>query len=161
DAVGGFAPDRGSEGIEDVELGYRLRAAGHRIRLDRGILVTHLKRWTLRSVVWTDGMRRALPWSRLLVAGRLPLDHLNVDARQRWSAAAAAVAVVALPLAAAAPSLRLVPVVAGAAVLALNRDLLAFFARERGVAFATATVPLLFLHYLESGACYAWVWVAH
>ena len=28
---------------------------------------THLKRWTLRSVIWTDVTCRAIPWSRLIL----------------------------------------------------------------------------------------------
>src|SRR5262245_38724111 len=49
EAVGGF--DEAQFGIEDIELGYRLRRAGYRIVLDRDLLVTHLKRWTLPSCV--------------------------------------------------------------------------------------------------------------
>jgi hypothetical protein len=49
-----------------------------------------------------------------------------------------------------------VAVAAAVALLVLNRRLLAFFARVRGTRFALATVPLLWLHYLESGVCYAW-----
>src|SRR2546426_2951145 len=46
--VGGFDAGRFSRpSIEDIELGYRLRAAGHRIRLDPELQCTHLKRWTL------------------------------------------------------------------------------------------------------------------
>ena len=39
---------------EDIELGYRLRRTGHRIRLCPDIQVTHLKKWTLGSVIYTD-----------------------------------------------------------------------------------------------------------
>ena len=46
------------------------------------------------------------------------------------------------------------------AVLGLNRDLFAFFARERGLAFATACVPLHLLYYLYSGLSYVAVWIA-
>ena len=36
--------------IEDIELGYRLARAGYRIRLDRDLQCTHLKRWRLPSI---------------------------------------------------------------------------------------------------------------
>ena len=154
EAVGGFDPR--VRGIEDIELGYRLREKGFRIRLDPRIQGTHLKRWTLASVLRTDAFMRALPWSRLLVAGRAPLDHLNVTTSQRSSVALVLLAVVVAPLAVLVPSLAIASATSLAAVVALNRRLFAFFARTRGFAFAVATVPLVFLYYLESGLAYAW-----
>ena len=40
--------------IEDIELGYRLTRAGHRISLVRDIQATHMKRWTLSGVIRTE-----------------------------------------------------------------------------------------------------------
>ncbi|MGH3041498.1 MAG: glycosyltransferase family 2 protein, partial [Gaiellaceae bacterium] len=58
--------------IEDLELGGRLCAAGHRIELDPRVRGTHLKAWTLRGMVATDFARRAVPWLRLeLESGEL------------------------------------------------------------------------------------------
>jgi len=56
--------------IEDVELGHRVRALGHRILLRPEIQCTHLKRWTLRSMVSTDFFRRGVPWASLLLRER-------------------------------------------------------------------------------------------
>ena len=50
--------------IEDIELGYRLTRAGHRIVLARDVQATHLKRWTLRE----RGPHRHLPARRALDA---------------------------------------------------------------------------------------------
>jgi glycosyltransferase involved in cell wall biosynthesis len=157
DAVGGFDPR--VRGIEDIELGYRLRAKGFRIRLDPRIQGTHLKRWTLASVLRTDAFMRALPWARLLVAGRAPLDHLNVDTRQRASVALMLLAVATAPLGLLVPGFAIGSAAALVAVIALNRRLFAFFARTRGLAFAVATVPLVFLYYVESGLAYGWAWL--
>lgn len=154
ESLGGFDEGPHSNAIEDIELGYRLRAAGHRIVLDPTVQVTHLKRWTLVRVLWTDAFLRALPWSRLLLARRTPHDHLNVQTGQRVSVALtllATAAGAATPLVPAAGALALV---AALAVALTNRRLLAFFVRARGWRFALATVPLLLLHYLESGLCY-------
>jgi hypothetical protein len=53
--VGGFDAARFPRpSIEDIELGYRLRRAGHRILLDKGLQGTHLKRWGLVSMIRTD-----------------------------------------------------------------------------------------------------------
>ena len=55
DAVGGFDGGRYTRpSIEDIELGMRLHAAGCRIALDPRARGTHLKRWTLRSMLRTD-----------------------------------------------------------------------------------------------------------
>jgi hypothetical protein len=82
----GFSESYGRPSIEDIELGVRLREAGHRILLCPEILCTHLKRWTLRSLVCTDIFSRAVPWTRLILQlGQLP-SGLNTDGKSRWSA---------------------------------------------------------------------------
>ena len=72
-AVGGFDGARYPQpSIEDIELGHRLCEAGGRLRLDPSIQGTHLKRWTLRSMLWTDFARRGAPWVALqLRTGRM------------------------------------------------------------------------------------------
>src|SRR5947207_2948868 len=61
--LGGF--DEAMPQLEDVELGYRARAVGHRIVLRPEIQGAHLKRWTLGSMVLTDLFGRGLTWMRL------------------------------------------------------------------------------------------------
>src|SRR3954451_20411458 len=66
--VGGFDAERyPHSSIEDVELGVRLSAAGHAIRLDPTIQGTHLKAWTLADLVRTDVRRRGVPWVALVL----------------------------------------------------------------------------------------------
>jgi glycosyltransferase involved in cell wall biosynthesis len=154
---GGFDTADYTRAIEDIELGYRLRDAGHRILLDKDLKVTHLKRWTLGSFLRTDMLYRAVPWSRLILNRRLPLDHLNLKPAHRASVALSLVVAAALVLSPFAPVLIALAAAAAAGLIALNRGLLAFFAHTRGLAFAIGSVPLLFLHYLASGLAYLWV----
>ena len=157
-AVGGFdAAQFPRPSIEDIELGFRLRRAGHRILLDRDIQGTHLKHWKLRGVIWTDIACRAIPWSRLILDSRETPNDLNVKLGQRVSAALVVLAAATLPLALWRVGLLVLPLVALITVVVLNRDLFAFLRRQRGVAFAIACIPLHLLYFLYSVLSYLFV----
>jgi glycosyltransferase involved in cell wall biosynthesis len=85
---GGFnAGLYGRPAIEDIELGYRLSRAGHRLLLDRSVLVKHLKKWTVWSVVKTDIRDRGIPWTELILRDQNLPNDLNVQQSQRLSVA--------------------------------------------------------------------------
>ena len=67
----------------------RLCAAGARIALDPAVRGTHLKRWTLRSMVRTDFAARGAPWVALALERGGAGGSLNLSARHRVAAAAA------------------------------------------------------------------------
>lgn len=164
--AGGFDPARYPEPmIEDIELGTRMAALG-RTRLDPALQVTHLKHWTLRSVVETDIARRAVPWARLIFErGALPND-LNLRTSQRVAAAlaplalAAVVALLPLLLAGAGGA---ATVAAGCIALsaALNAPMLGFFAARRGLGFAVGAWLFHQLHLTYSAATFAACALAH
>ncbi len=85
-AMGGFLTDYRRPCIEDIELGVRLHKAGHRILLNKAILVTHLKRWTFWGMLKADIRDRALPWSQLILRERTLPNDLNLRLSQRVSA---------------------------------------------------------------------------
>ncbi|MEY2544652.1 MAG: hypothetical protein QOE81_2113, partial [Verrucomicrobiota bacterium] len=58
---GGFDPSYDRPSIEDIELGYRLKAASQKIRLLPDLQVKHLKRWNAYSLIGTDVFDRATP----------------------------------------------------------------------------------------------------
>lgn len=139
--IGGFDP--GLRYLEDVDLGMRLAAAGHRIVLDPDIQGTHLKKWGLGSMIATDFAGRALPWLELLARHRHSTSVLNLGWRHRLSALAALAAALALLRG------RVVAALAAAgALVALNRALYALLVRRLGLAKAGASVPLHALHHL-------------
>ncbi len=160
---GGFDESYARPSIEDIELGSRLHASGHRIDLNPSIQVTHLKRWTLWGLVRTDVRDRGVPWFLLMLRRRSMPADLNVTRAHRLS-----VALVGAMLLLCAgvlskrifgfppvrPSVRAVSFGLGlcaAILLFLNRDLYKFFARKRGVVFAIGTVPLHWLYYTYCG----------
>jgi GT2 family glycosyltransferase len=163
-ALGGFDERYRRPSIEDIELGGRLARAGHRVRLDKRLRGTHLKRWTLGRVLLADVRDRALPWARLIVRqGRVPAD-LNLRHAHRASAVLvwlAAALALAWPLAAgtARPALALALFLSVAALLALNVDFYRFLAGRRGVLFAARAVPLHLLYYAYASAAFAWCWL--
>jgi GT2 family glycosyltransferase len=160
EAVGGFDEKRFTRCMEDIELGYRLRRANKRIVLDKRIQGTHLKRWTLRSIVATDVRCRAVPWTRLMLENKVPSD-LNLKPSQRASVALTGVACLFLPLGLFQVRALVVTLAAILAVIALNWNLYMFFERERGVLFTMASIPLHLLYFLYSGLTFLYVWCDH
>lgn len=160
--VGGFDDERFPRpSIEDIELGQRLRRAGHRILLDKTIQGTHLKRWSLGSLIRTDITRRAIPWSRLVLENKAVPDTLNLAWKERVSAALVAVVVVSVPLAVLWPGLAALPLAALAALLVRNRELYLFFLRQGGPWFALTCIPLHLLYYVYSSLSYLYAWLEH
>ena len=144
--------------IEDIELATRLRRFG-RLRLDRELQVTHLKRWSLRSLVTAEVADRAIPWTRLIVeTAELP-DDLNLRRSERVAGAIAPLALAAVPVALwamwQAQWIFLVPcTMVIAASLLLNWPLFRFLARRQSVAFAAGAWLFHQLHLSYSGVVF-------
>jgi GT2 family glycosyltransferase len=88
--MGGFNSDYTKPSIEDIELGYRLREAGYRIRLLKTMLGTHLKQWKFWDMLRTDVFRRGVPWIVLLLQYRSAPADLNLNLRARAATVSAA-----------------------------------------------------------------------
>jgi GT2 family glycosyltransferase len=139
--------------IEDIELGYRLSEAAP-ILLDPEIQGTHLKRWTLGSMIRTDLLDRAIPWTRLLL-GRGPGSRTSTPSlglRAVIGTASAGLAVAALALAAVTGWLYAIPIAlfSFATSIVLNARFYAFLRRRGGLSLALAAVPLHFFYQLLS-----------
>jgi GT2 family glycosyltransferase len=144
DAAGGFDARRYPHpSVEDVDLGLRVSAGGGRIRLDPAIRGTHLKDWTLASMLATDFARRGVPWAELLIERRTSSTALNLGWRHRVSALAVLAAAGSLAARRARPA-----TVATLVLLALNADFYVLLLRRRGPVQAAAGVGLHALHHL-------------
>lgn len=84
---GGFDKSYSRPSIEDIELGYRLVLNGHKILLDRELQVTHLKQWSLWSIIKTDIVDRGIPWTELILSRHFMPNDLNLRFSQRVSVA--------------------------------------------------------------------------
>lgn len=162
DTVGGFDERKYRRAsIEDIELGRRLRRAGLEIVLDRELQVTHLKRWTLRSLVRADIFDRALPWSRLILRDGAMINDLNLRTSDRVSATLTGLAIASLCLAYFYPALLAAALISFAAIFFLNFSLLGFFRERRGLWFAVRSFVLLNLYFFYSGIVFALCSCAH
>ena len=149
DAVGGFDARRYPQpGIEDIELGMRLHAAGRRIMLDPAVRGTHLKRWTLASMLRTDLAARGAPWVALrLERGGAGGGALNLAWAQRLAAGAAV-----LGTAAALSGRGRLALAALAAMLVPNARFYALLGRLGGARLVCSGVPLHLVHHLTAAA---------
>jgi glycosyltransferase involved in cell wall biosynthesis len=148
EAVGGFDAERfAAPAVEDIDLGLRLAAEGGRIVLDPLVQGTHLKRWTLRSMVRTDFVARGVPWTALLLRHRAAAGALNLGWRHRLSALCA----LAMAIAALTGRLRMAGA-AGASFVALGAPFYALLMRRTGPGRAAAGVGLHALHHLTAVA---------
>ncbi len=142
--------------VEDIELGYRVRAAGGRVLLRSDLLSTHLKKWTVREVVYTDIFRRALPWSRLLIKQGEVTDDLNVNTAERVRALLAGVMFLSVVVGLMFPVLWFAPLIAGVLVFWANSKFFSFMMKARGVLFALRSMLFHQVYYIYSGIVFSY-----
>ena len=154
-AVGGFDESYRKACIEDIELGYRLKEAGHSIRLCKDLQVKHLKIWRAWSLVKADVLYRAVPWTRLLLRYRRMNNDLNLRFTSRLSVMMTFGLVATVAVLWWYPWLWLVAVVLASALVAVNAPLYLFFRRKRGIVFAAAVIPWHWFYYFYGGLAFA------
>ena len=150
--VGGFDESYRLPSVEDIELGYRLRQAGYRIRLVPEWQVKHLKKWRLRDLIFTDIGRRAIPWTKLLRREKRLDNDLNIDHASRLSAGLTCLGVCFLLLGFAWPHALFLGALLLALATALNWNFYRFLACTGGWPLAIASIPLHWLYYLGASA---------
>jgi glycosyltransferase involved in cell wall biosynthesis len=154
-ALGGFEVQRYRRpSVEDIDLGYRLKKAGGRIRLVKQVQVKHLKAWSLGGLLRSDVFDRGIPWTQLILRDKAFVADLNLQTHNRVSVVAAW-----LLLASLSVSLWRVQglwLTAGLVVLLLwlNLDLYRFFRRQRGITFTLKVLPLHWFYYLYNAVAF-------
>ncbi len=142
--------------VEDIELGYRLHAAGGRIRLDPSIQVTHLKTWRAWDLLRTEVLRRAIPWSRLMLErGELQSD-LGVGAAGRARVGAAWVLTLSAPAALRSRQARRIAAAAVLALVGLDWQLARFLSAHLSPTRLAASLAWHWFAHLYSGVGFAW-----
>lgn len=77
--INGFNEAYNTASVEDIAFGYKLSKAGYQIRLEKKLLVTHLKEYSFRSLVHSDIAQRAIPWTRLMLREKTFRSDLNTS----------------------------------------------------------------------------------
>ncbi|WP_373534178.1 glycosyltransferase family 2 protein [Microcoleus sp.] len=153
--MGGFNENYRQASIEDIEFGYRLKQAGHQIRLCKTLQVKHLKRWEAMGMVKADFFYRALPWTELIWRDRQLNNDLNLQVSNRLSVILTyAMLLLVLGTCWSLNCLLAVPFVA-VPLVAINAPLYRFFQQKHGLIFALKTIPWHWLFYFYSGLAFA------
>jgi GT2 family glycosyltransferase len=160
-ALGGFSSCFRKPSIEDIEFGYLLKKSGYMIRLDKDLQITHLKQWSFRSILYTDILRRAFPWSRLILAEKTLPNDLNVSIKARLCIIMAFLLIFCMlsvcinrnALWGVTPIISL--------LLYLNKDFYLFLHKARGFLFMLASLPLHWLYFFYSGLALSAAIVTH
>jgi glycosyltransferase involved in cell wall biosynthesis len=148
-ASGGFDQSRFSRpSIEDVELGWRITDRGGRIVLDPGVQATHLKQWTLRSLIHTDVLYRAVPWVRWSLERRRLGGELNASPLQQLALAVAVLLVISGVASVPFGAARIWFALFAIAAFAINQPLFRLFWRKGGVRLLMAGFALQQVYYL-------------
>lgn len=142
--------------IEDVELGMRIVSGGHRIRLVPEALSKHCKDWTVQNVWHTDIVRRAYPWSRLLIDGIGEAVDLNLGRSERVIALLAVTIMGLLALSVLKPALLLVALTFFALYIYLNRSFFGLLFRVLKFPKMIGAIAMHFCYHLYSTATFAY-----
>jgi GT2 family glycosyltransferase len=151
EAVGGFDEGYTTACIEDIELGYRITKAGHRIMLAKDVLVTHCKKYDFGGLVRSDVINRAIPWTALMLKERTLRSDLNTTKGNAVGLASAWLTVSAVVLSPFYPALLGFAPLFFVTMLVSNRPFFAYAYRFRGAAFMVRTIAMNFFVYLYSG----------
>ncbi|MDA7964155.1 glycosyltransferase [Ruegeria sp.] len=155
--VGGFDVDTYRiPSIEDIELGYRIHAAGGDIVVDPRLQGKHLKIWSVRNSVHTDIFCRALPWSRLIINREGLSDDLNTGWMERFRAGLAGLLLLTLLAMIVQPSLWPLPLILLALIFAVNAALFRFMWDAGGPIFAIKALLYHQFYYLYSACAFVW-----
>jgi glycosyltransferase involved in cell wall biosynthesis len=152
-AVGGFDSSWRNR-VEDIELGYRLKQTGYKIRLCKDLQVKHLKHWSPISLLKAEFFYRALPWVELIWRDRTVKNDLNLGIASRLSVASIYMLLLALLATFWVSQFFIVAFGLSLVLLGLNLPVYRFFFQKRGFWFTIRVIPWHWFYYLYGGLAF-------
>jgi glycosyltransferase involved in cell wall biosynthesis len=152
-SAGGFPEKYSTASIEDIELGYKLTESGKKIRLAKELQVKHLKKWDFISLLKSDIIHRALPWTRLAYERGLPRD-LNFRFSDRISGLIACLLPLSLILMWWEFWFAFLFLVFAGMLICLNIKLYKFFFQKKGIWFMGRAVCFHWFYLVYSSVTY-------
>lgn len=143
--------------VEDIELGYRLKRMGHKIRLCKDLQVKHLKHWKPVSLLRAEIFYRALPWTELILRDRqfINVNDLNLKLSSRLSVILTFAILSALVESFWWSGFLAIAGVLSLILLAINAPVYQFFLQKRGLRFTLQVIPWHWFYFLYSGLSFA------
>jgi len=136
--------------MEDIDLGYRLKAANYRILLVKNLVVKHLKHYTLFTLLKSDFCDRAIPWTYLMFVHNRFTRDLNLKLREKVSTILSFLIVITICMGTISQWFILGSLLIFSLFLVLNYRLYSFFLNKRGLLFALKALPIHLLYYIYS-----------
>lgn len=147
----GFAESYTSASIEDIEFGYRLSKQGYCIRLEKSIQVTHLKHYTFLSLIRSDVLNRAVPWTRLMLQSHTFQSDLNTTLANAISVFTVQLIPPTILFSSWYPELSFVVFVQMYLFVLCNLDFYQFVMDNDRFTFTLKTVAMSFVYFYYSG----------
>ncbi|MEM6751430.1 MAG: glycosyltransferase [Cyanobacteria bacterium P01_C01_bin.38] len=154
-SLGGFDESYKRPSIEDIELGYRIRGAGYKIRLWKDLQVKHLKRWETISLLKAEIFYRALPWTELILSQRQLNNDLNLGVSSRLSIILIYAVLINLVLSFWWFGFLGVAALLSLVLLGINLSVYRFFLEKRGLGFTLRVIPWHWFYYFYGGLAFA------
>lgn len=142
--------------IEDIELGYRIRAAGGRILVLPDLLGKHLKIWKLGNVIHTDIFRRAMPWARLMIGREGLSQDLNTGPMERFRAGIAGLFLLSVLAMVLSPGMFPIALLLGVIAVLVNWKFFNYLRKHGGTWFALASIGFHQFYYVYSAVVFVW-----
>ncbi|MEB3231992.1 MAG: glycosyltransferase family 2 protein [Leptolyngbyaceae bacterium] len=154
--MGGFDERYLKPCVEDIELGYRLKQAGHSIRLCKNIQVKHLKEWKPISLLRAEIFYRAIPWTELILDNPNVAMNLNLSLANRLSVILTLMLILSIMLGFFLPIIWFSSLIILIALLMINREIYHFFYINRGLRFTLQVIPWHWFYFLYGGMAFAY-----
>jgi len=132
-----------------------MKRAGYRIRLSKNLQVKHLKRWHVRSLLKSDFLDRALPWTDLILRHRGFINDLNLRASSRLGVVLTYGFLGALVGAYWTPGSFVAAGACAVLLIIIGMPVYQFFLGKRGFWFMIGAIPWHWFYYFYSGLAFA------